>query len=293
MTGRPPSPTGPARAVAAILKLAREQRGLTQTQAAERLGKPHTYISKIERLEQKIRQADLEILLGFYEQPAEVIAALVDMNRQAGQRPWWRDYRNVISEEFGLYLGLETDADVIRDYECQAFPGLLQIEAYARALMGHAARRADDAELAKRVELRLARQAVLSAAGPPLLHAVVSEGVLRQEIGGSGVLREQLLHVAKMSEARNITFQVVPYKAGEHAGFSGSFNLMSFRPLPPPFQGVSADAVATQDNLLGVVTHYRPAQTEIYQRVWEEICAVALPPDESRQMLHRIAQGQT
>jgi transcriptional regulator with XRE-family HTH domain len=290
MTGRPQSPTFARRQVAGILRILRERRGLVQADVGKRLEKPHTFVSKIERAEQKLQQAQLEVLLGFYEVAPELTEALLEMNRKASQRAWWREFRGVINEEFGQYLGLETDAEHIRNWECQALPGLLQTEAYARALMEHSVRRDD--ELAKRVALRLARQDVLMGPNPPTFHAVVSEGALRQEVGGLEVWREQLDKVFKMSELRNITFQVVPFRTGAHSGFSGSFSLLSFRPLPPPFEEASADAVASQDNLLGVVTHDQPSQTEAYKRVWEGICAEALPPDESRQMIHRIAQGQ-
>lgn len=290
MTGRPQSPTFARRQVAGILRVLRERRGLVQADVGKRLERPPTFVSKIERGEQKLRQPELEILLSFYDAGPELTEALLEMNRKAGQRAWWQEFKGVINEEFGQYLGLETDAEHIRNWECQALPGLLQTEAYARALMEHSVRRDD--ELTKRVALRLARQEVLTSQNPPTFHAVVSEGALRQEIGGLEVWREQLAKVAKMSELRCITFQVVPFKTGAHSGFGGSFSLMSFRPLPPPFEAASADAVASQDNLLGVVTHDQPVQTEAYKRVWEGICAEALPPDESRQMVHRIAQGQ-
>jgi hypothetical protein len=78
---------------------------------------------------------------------------------------------------------------LIRTYEVQFVPGLLQTEAYARAviLLGHAGPDAEDLE--RRVDLRLARRRILTRADCPRFWAVIDEAVLRRPIGGPAVMR--------------------------------------------------------------------------------------------------------
>ena len=103
--------------------------------------------------------ADLLTLYGVSdaEERAALLTLARDANTLAGgtakatSRGW-----------FQSYLGLESAAAVIRTYELQFVPGLLQTADYARAviLLGHG--KAVQAELDRRVSLRMTRQQLLN-----------------------------------------------------------------------------------------------------------------------------------
>src|SRR5690349_24076533 len=88
--------------------------------------------------------------------------ALLGLARQANNPGWWHHYGDILPSWFQSYLGLEAAASLIRTYEIQFVPGLLQTPEYARSviLLGHAG--ASTEEIDRRVELRQARQRVLA-----------------------------------------------------------------------------------------------------------------------------------
>src|SRR5207248_1928650 len=83
--------------------------------------------------------------------------------------------------------------------ETQVVPGLIQTAEYTSAIMQ--AELADDRPeiIGQRVQVRMARQAVLTRNPPPELWAVMDEDVVRRPIGGRDVLRRQLLRLAEVS----------------------------------------------------------------------------------------------
>jgi hypothetical protein len=135
-------------------------------------------------------------------------------------------------------LDLEAAASLIRTYEVQFVPGLLQTEEYARAVIricyGDSGGvtgpdgGADDAnsEVERRVELRMGRQKLLRRADPPRLWAVLDEAVIRRPIGGQAVLRAQLRCLLEVCELPAVRLQIVPFRAGGHAAAGGAFTIL-------------------------------------------------------------------
>jgi hypothetical protein len=81
-----------------------------------------------------------------------------------------------------MYIDLESAATLIRTYEGQLVPGLLQTEDYMRVLMQGAFEESPK-DTERRIALRLARQALLTRPGSPRLWAVVDEAALRRSVG--------------------------------------------------------------------------------------------------------------
>lgn len=73
---------------------------------------------------------------------------------------------------------------------------------------------------------RMARQAILDRADPPLLWILLDEAVLERPVGGSAVMRTQLCRLLEAAEESNISVRIVPRSAGAHPGQDGSFKLM-------------------------------------------------------------------
>ena len=123
-------------------------------------------------------------------------------------------------------MGLEAEAASIRTYEIQLVPGLLQTEAYARALFETAVNAPEEVESA--VEIRRSRQEILRGDNPPRYWAVLGEAALERMVGGPGIMRDQLWYLTEISELRNVTIQVIPAHTGAHPGMSTPFVILSF-----------------------------------------------------------------
>ncbi|MEE6259766.1 helix-turn-helix domain-containing protein [Plantactinospora sonchi] len=216
--------------VGAQLRRLREERGLTRAEAGEPIRASESKISRMELGRVGFKERDVLDLLSLYDVRDEgERAALLARVREANASGWWYAYRDVTPNWFQRYLGLEATATLIRSYEVQFVPGLLQTEEYARAVvrLGHGG--AQEHEVTRRVRLRLGRQQILSRPDPPKLWAVVDEAALRRPVGGPRVMRDQLeALIATVTKMPNVTLQVVPLAAGGHAAAGGAFSILRF-----------------------------------------------------------------
>jgi hypothetical protein len=213
----------------AHLRKLREERDLTREEAGWEIRASESKISRMELGRVSFKERDVEDLLRLYGVGGEERETLLARVRDANSLPWWHPYSDVTPNWFHRYLGLEATANLIRTYEVQFVPGLLQTEDYARAVvrLGHGS--APEDEIERRVRLRLERQQVLSRPDPPRLWAVVDEAALRRPVGGPRVMRDQLeALIGLVTKASNIRLQVVPLAAGGHAAAGGSFTLLRF-----------------------------------------------------------------
>src|ERR1700690_1090809 len=233
LEGSPP-PSGGGPTVLRILlgsqlRRLRESRGITRDDAGYTIRASGSKISRMELGRVSFKERDITDLLGLYgvDDPAER-TALVDLARQANSPGWWHKYSDVLPDWFHVYVGLEEAAALIRVYELQFVPGLLQTADYARAVIQLGQSGAPEEEIEHRVSLRMDRQRLLERPVPPRLWAVVDEAVLRRHIGGPDVMRGQLERLIEASKEPNITLQVMPFTFGGHAAESGTFTIMRF-----------------------------------------------------------------
>ncbi|MGI5152801.1 helix-turn-helix domain-containing protein [Plantactinospora sp. CA-294935] len=216
--------------VGAQLRRLREERGLTRAEAGEPIRASESKISRMELGRVGFKERDVLDLLSLYgvhdEQERATLLARV---REANTSSWWHPYADVTPNWFQRYLGLEATATLIRTYEVQFVPGLLQTEQYARAVvrLGHGSAREE--EVARRVRLRMDRQQVLSRPDPPMLWAVVDEAALRRPVGGRQVMRDQIeALIGIVTKMPNVKLQVIPLAAGGHAAAGGAFTILRF-----------------------------------------------------------------
>jgi len=211
------------------LRRRRQAAGITREAAGEAIRASHAKISRLELGRVSFKERDVADLLTLYgvtdEQDREALLALA---RQANAPGWWHKYGEVLPSWFEMYVGLEQAASIIRSYEVQFVPGLLQTEDYAHAVtvLGHPGESAD--EIQCRVSLRMARQEFLTQPQGPNLWAVVDEAALWRAPDGPQVMRAQLQHLIELTELPNITLQVLPFRSGGHAAAGGQFTLLRF-----------------------------------------------------------------
>ncbi|RMB87373.1 helix-turn-helix transcriptional regulator [Streptomyces shenzhenensis] len=194
------------------LRRHREVAGLTQRQLGDILNYTGSLVGQIETARKLPTQEFSEradIALG----TGGLLSRLVGLVMRT-QLPAW----------FQQVAELEARATEIYTFHTHLVHGLLQTPAYARAVLGAL----DQNSLDDRAVARLARQCIFAKVTPPIFWAVVSETVLRQEVGSSEVMREQLAHLLSFEGNSRINVQVLPFSAGAHAGSQGSFDLFRF-----------------------------------------------------------------
>jgi transcriptional regulator with XRE-family HTH domain len=213
----------------AQLRNRRESKGISREKAGWEIRASESKISRMELGRVSFKERDVADLLSLYGVIDEAErAALLALARQANTPGWWHRYVDVLPSWFQSYVGLEAAATLLRTYEMQFVPGLLQTEQYARAviLLGHGA--ATPAEVESRVRLRLARQEILRRSEPLRLWAVIDEAALRRPIGGPEVMRAQIAALIEATELPQVRLQVIPFDAGGHAAAGGAFSILRF-----------------------------------------------------------------
>ncbi|MFY1703971.1 helix-turn-helix domain-containing protein [Micromonospora sp. WMMA1923] len=282
------SPTVKRRRLALTLRKLREQTGLSSTEAARRVDHDASWLSRIEIADVRPHPNDVRALLTLYGMTGEEAEAVIEVARQAKQRGWWQQYSDVLPTWFTTYVGMESEASVLRIYECQMVHGLLQTEDYARAVFHGAPVPMRDGEVERQVSLRMERQVILGSEDQPALRVILDEGAVRRAVGGPKVLRGQIDRLLQESERRLIQIQLLPFGAG--TGFDGSFTILDFPPLPAPYPDAAEDRLVYIDTLTGALYLERPAEVAAYATAFEQLCAVALSPSETRDTLRRIGQ---
>ncbi|WP_238163205.1 helix-turn-helix domain-containing protein [Kribbella capetownensis] len=212
------------------LRRLRERAGVSRSDAGWTIRASESKISRLELGRVGFKERDVEDLLSLYGvTEARERERLLELAREANNRGWWHRYGDVTPDWFDAYLGLEAAAELIRTYEIQFVPGLLQTADYARAVArltpGNA--RADE-EIERIVALRTRRQRVLDREPPLKLWAVIEESVLMRPIGGLDVLRDQLDALREAARRPNVTLQIVPLRSPGHAATGGAFTLLRF-----------------------------------------------------------------
>jgi len=263
------------------LRRLRENAGVDRETAGNAIRASVAKISRMElgRVGFKIRDvADLLTLYGVRDQVRR--EEFLDLARRANEPGWWHRYSDLLANWFETYLGLEQAASVIRTFELQFVPGLLQTPDYARAVtrLGHT--RAEEVE--RRVELRMHRQELLDQPGAPMLWAVIDESALRRSVSNDpGVLRAQLDHLIAMNERSNVSLQIVPLSAGGHAAAGGSFTILRFAQPDLP-------DVVYLEQLTSALYLDKHADTDHYAMVMDRLVARLEPPAHAAAILDRI-----
>jgi hypothetical protein len=222
--------------------------------------------------------ADLLTLYGVTD--SEERAALLNLARQANTPGWWHAYSDILPTWLEPYVGLEAAASVIRTYQIQLIPGLLQTEGYARALIQQGSA-ATEEQVARRIELRVSRQAILSAPNPPQLWVVVDEGALRRPVGGKEVVRGQLEHLIEMTDHPAVTLQILPFTIGPHSAMGGPFTILRF--AEPDLHDV-----VYIEQLTSALYLEKPTEVDSYLEVMEQLCLQAEPVSNTVKILNHI-----
>ncbi|AXK34575.1 XRE family transcriptional regulator [Streptomyces armeniacus] len=254
------------------LRRLREASGISREAAGDAIRGSHAKISRLELGRTGYKERDVYDLLTLYgvHDPHEREDFLA-LARQASVPGWWNKYSDVLPPWFEQLLGLEEAASVIRTYEVQFVPGLLQTVEYARACIQLGHPRASEREVEKRIRLRMERQQVLERSYGPKLWAVLDEAALQRPLGSDKVMREQLERLLWASRQPNITLQIAPFRIGGLAAAGGPVTILRF--LEPDLPDI-----VYLEQLTSALYLDKQEEVENYMVVMDRLCATADAP---------------
>jgi hypothetical protein len=276
---RPQGPTALRIVLGNQLRQLREASGITAGAAGHAIRASHAKISRMELGRVGFKERDVADLLTLYgitdEQERGAFLALA---RRANVPGWWHHYSDILATWFEMYLGLEQASAVIRTYEPQLVPGLLQTQECASAVirLGHPTASAEDID--RRVALRLKRQKVLTQPEAPNLWAVLDEAALWR-LDGRSALRDQIQHLIEMTELPNVTLQVMPFYSGAHAAVGGPFSILRFSEPDLP-------DIVYLEQLTSALYLDKTEDVQHYLMVMNRLCVQAKSPAETIRFLN-------
>ncbi|GEK03991.1 helix-turn-helix domain-containing protein [Streptomyces sp. NPDC003388] len=208
----------------------REAAGLSREEAARVLRVASATVRRMEMAEVALKIPYVQVLLATYGAAGEEQAAFVRLAEEANQPGWWQRFHDVLPEWFSLYVSLEGAARIVRSYEPHFVPGLLQTEAYARAVLeAGTIGQSGPESIERHVSLRMARQRLLERDDPPHLWVIMDETVLRRPVSvDAAVMRDQLDRLLEYADRDRVTLQLAEFAAGPHPGTYAPFTLFRF-----------------------------------------------------------------
>jgi transcriptional regulator with XRE-family HTH domain len=209
------------------LRNLRNEANLTQRQVAAALDWSTSKLIRIENGDQGISTTDLRALLDELNvSDPDRRAQLAEIARTARREPW-SDFRDVLDAPYRRYLSFESSSSLLRNYEPQLVPGLLQTEEYARVVLSETYER-DKKNIDRIWEARQRRQELHDRDDPPKMFFIIDETVVRREVGGRGVMRRQVERLKDWSGQPHISLRVLPFAAGAHPGMIGPMVVLEF-----------------------------------------------------------------
>ena len=250
------------------------QTSVDQVVANRTLGISRAKLFKIEAGRHAVKPQDVAVLCRHYGATDEETEALTALALATQGDSWWHVYGDdAVPEWFSLYLDVEPAAARIRTYEAELIPGLLQTPEYARHV--YRARNPEDGEdeIARRVAVRMERQAILARTdpAPPTLHVVLNEAAVLRAVGGRGVMQEQVDRLRTAASRSNIAIDVLPLTAGAHAAMETAFVILDF---PDPDEDPSVVYLDTPNS---AVYMQKPAELERYAAIFGHVSKQGIP----------------
>ncbi|ANP49560.1 DNA-binding protein [Streptomyces griseochromogenes] len=266
-----------------LLRL-RDAAGKTQRQAADAINASNSKIVKMEQGWVPMRDPDIRALCecyGLYEQKA--VARLLELARldreRRKARGWWSD--RLDTGATAEFIAMEDAASRIRNWQSSLIPGLFHTPEYTRALAVADGAWDDPDEIEHWVEIKQRRQERLFGERPPHYHAVIWEAALRQQIGGSEVMRAQLERLLESAELPNVRLQVLPYRAGAHPCITGPFSILSFA------EGDALDVVQS-DVITGMIWVENETESGTYSGLFDRTSRLSLAPRDSATLIDNL-----
>lgn len=264
----------------ADLRRAREASGITQQEVAERMSWSLSKVTRIESGDVGITSVDLRALARLLGMGETAIREVVRRNEASRARGWWYDYRTVMSSTYVDLVGMESDAEQLREYAVSVVPGLLQTPAYATSVVSSVGDHFSPEDPEKfesdlRVEIRLRRQQnVLDGSDPPELMVILDESVLYRAVGDFETMAGQVRRLAELARRPQVRIGILPFERRCHC--------------PHNYLIVDLDLVYAE-MMTDEIRFDDPSHVEVYRRLFDSAWAEVLDADRTGQLLQRVA----
>lgn len=284
------SSTLPRRQLGRYLRELRQGSGLTIAELARRIERGATTVQRLETgTADRIRLWDVDAICQVCGADDTTTEALKGLAQQGNSKSWWHQYGDLIPVSFDVYMGLEAAAAKLISFQ-ELIPGLLQTPDYARTVARQAHPSESDGEIARRVEMRVRRQILLTKKSDPVpADIILDESALQRVIGNRRIMDAQLRYLADAGTRPNIRIRVLPFAAGLPLGdLTGPFTILSFgesgdgRPAEPPVVYAEGYTGAMYFDDADLVRRYHRAHAALGQ--------VALNEQDSRKLLRDKAR---
>lgn len=268
-----------------LLKL-REAAGVDRKEAAELLGCSLRHVGHLETMVSLPKPLEVKALLERFGKPDRVTAFQGMVKAADEGKDWWQEFPGRPSW-LEMLLSAEAAAAGIDSWDTIAVTGLFHVPSYAEEIIRTGEPGLPDAEVRHRIELRMARQDVLTRQPhSPIVRCVMDEAVLHHMTADPSVLAEQLVHLVKLSELPNVTIQVARFGSGAWLhGVSGTFTAFT---LPPEFVD-DPGFVYSESDAGGEYVH-DPAKIQRCRTTFDHVQRAACSPEETRAILASRAE---
>lgn len=279
------APTVRRRQLGRTLRALRESASLKQEDVSARSGGTlnGAKISRIETAKTAASATDVTTILDALGiEDTELRTSLLKLTREGARRGWWQSYRSVLSAAYEDLISLESEATQISTWQPSVIPGLLQTGEYARQIIAATAMSAAAGDRVDAlVEVRLARQSVLTREDPLTLWAIIGEAALRTQCAEERIMHDQLSRLLRLAERPTITIQVLPSSSAPHVGQMGAYSILGY--------GAHADlAVVHVESLTSALYVEERGDVAVYQDAVERLRAAALSTGQSMDMIREI-----
>jgi transcriptional regulator with XRE-family HTH domain len=251
--------------IAVQLRRHREERRMSGSTLGALLDLDRSSVSRLESGQIKLLEKHARVLDREWD-TAGLFTVLVRFAKQGHDREW-----------FKTHTEMEAKASELHIWELSWIPGLLQTEDYTRA----AVVAAGFSDIDTLVSIRMKRQECLTRNPPPLMWAMVDEGVLRQPVGSPEIMRGQLTHLLTLAALPNISIRIVPSRVGAHVGRDGSFKIMTVDGADSAYIEASEEGRFVVD-----ATDVRSFRVR-FDRIGDR----ALPVDASIELIEQVKEG--
>ncbi|MFJ5674407.1 helix-turn-helix domain-containing protein [Streptomyces sp. NPDC093097] len=282
-----PQPTARRIGLGHELRQLRKEAGLTIAEAARGMHFDESTLQRVETGWKSFRQAGhlRELLERYGITDEEQVNRLVALQREASSREWWTGKGTTMLSGMPRFLGVESAAREIRIFHPTVIPGLLQTEAYARAVheLHKPIEEMTTPFMENSVELRMRRKEALTRDDDPLkVWAVLYEPALRYAIGGAEVMRDQYAALAELSSLENVTLQVLPQVESSYIALHDVNIMILGDGLPTTVQTDTPwSTVAVTD---------KPREVGRFSRMFDAMSAAARSPQETAKFLHQLSR---
>jgi len=276
------NPSNDQRKLKLVLRHKRDETGLLQREVAEAMDWSPSKVVRIENGTVRISTNDLKALLNLYRVGPAEVEEIIALAKASRRPPWWSEFADLVSPEFGQQLGFESSASRLFNFYSTVVPGLLQTPEYAQAIISNFVK--DD--IARLVNLRMRRQEIFVRPEPPQAHFIMGEAALHIQVGGPQILRAQLERLLDLMKQSQITIEIIPFTAGAHSGMIGPFEVLGFDDGDGDvavFESPTGLTLIREE--VGIVSKYR--------QTFEALSGISAKGDDAVARINKLIKGLT